>query len=126
MSGQASSGGIAALSNLRLTQFGVDVIAFFNSIDQLLQAFLESYKHGISLVLFYKVPAAWDQLEPTLYFFKIHVVFGCLGIFLYFCLQLDNHQNWEEKQTVFTTSGGYLTNPAFDSSYVFGTERFFR
>lgn len=50
MSGQASSGGIAALSNLRLTQFGVFIIGFFNSIDQLFQAFLEDCKPGISLV----------------------------------------------------------------------------
>lgn len=44
------SGGIAALSNLRLTQFDVLVIGFFNSVDQPLQAFLEFCKHGISLV----------------------------------------------------------------------------
>lgn len=123
---QAPSGGIAALSNLRLTQFGVVVIGFFNSIDQPFQAFLELCKHGISLVLVYKVTAAWVQSEPTFYFFKIHVFFGCLGIFLYFCLQPNNHQNWEEKQRVFTMSGGYLPNLALDSSYVFGAESFFR
>lgn len=127
MWGQASSGGIAALSNLRLTQFGVVVVGFFNSIDQLFQAFLELCKHDISLVLFYKVPAAWVQsgFKPTFYLFKIHLVFGRLGIFLYICLQPNNHQNWGGAESVHHQRR-LPTNVAFASSYVFGAECFFR